>query len=605
MAVKKPPPVWDYKKIRDLTRGVDKTLGDDDLPDGFSSVANNVRFEGGKVLADTGYGTYADTVIGIPQAIHTWVNNAGTSETVLITTLSVYKGVVVSSAEKWQMVKGAQSTTVNATEAAGQTVITVSSISGFTNGAPIGIILDDGNQHKTTLVSSAGSELTITDALPSQTTATKVVVQGPILAGTTTNPVSYATWAPDNWMVFNNDVDAPQRYDGTDCIKIPGMAGSGSDPSITRAKWITVKRNQIFLLGESESGTIFPVRIRACDIADGSDWNDAAIATNAFFEDIHEDLGRGQRLEALGNDVTIYFDDGIVRYEFLGLAGLLWRYTVVVRGTGLIAPLALVAQQGRHIFVSDDDIFIYQGYQSLRPLGRKGLEDRSAVKNSMFGITGDLNVTAKNTIFLIYVDALSEFWIFYPTATSSFPDKMWRFNQKTNSWASRTFTTNKFLGAGQETKLAAETWNTVSGTWANAAYSWHSIRLTADAPFILLCAQDANQVYNYDFLATQDDTTAISWVIETGDMSIEGLQKFRTDLIDILALGTAITVSFSVDRGASFTGFSSSDIAPGVNLVNTRLYKQLITDIIRIRFEGTTPATIDSFGLRLRPESVI
>lgn len=58
------------------------------------------------------------------------------------------------------------STELSADEASGQTVLSVASNSDMVNGDKIGIILDDGTFHWTTIVSSTSGSVTITAALP-------------------------------------------------------------------------------------------------------------------------------------------------------------------------------------------------------------------------------------------------------------------------------------------------------------------------------------------------------------------------------------------------------------------------------------------------------
>jgi len=57
------------------------------------------------------------------------------------------------------------STALSADEASGQTVLSIDSNDDMTNGDKIGIVLDDGTLHWTTIVSSTSTTVTITDAL--------------------------------------------------------------------------------------------------------------------------------------------------------------------------------------------------------------------------------------------------------------------------------------------------------------------------------------------------------------------------------------------------------------------------------------------------------
>lgn len=67
------------------------------------------------------------------------------------------------------------STTISASEAAGQTVISVTSITNMTNGDNIGIVLDSGSIHWSTISTSGGGTVTIVDSLPSASSSGKYV----------------------------------------------------------------------------------------------------------------------------------------------------------------------------------------------------------------------------------------------------------------------------------------------------------------------------------------------------------------------------------------------------------------------------------------------
>lgn len=63
------------------------------------------------------------------------------------------------------------STALSADEASGQTVLSINSNDDMTDGDHIGIVLDDGTLHWTTIVSSTSTTVTITDALTDSATA--------------------------------------------------------------------------------------------------------------------------------------------------------------------------------------------------------------------------------------------------------------------------------------------------------------------------------------------------------------------------------------------------------------------------------------------------
>lgn len=75
---------------------------------------------------------------------------------------------VSNSAGGWFTCTFTSDTTLNGAEAAAQTVVTVTTVTGIASGDVVGLELDDGSTHWTTVNGSpAGSDVTLTDALPS------------------------------------------------------------------------------------------------------------------------------------------------------------------------------------------------------------------------------------------------------------------------------------------------------------------------------------------------------------------------------------------------------------------------------------------------------
>ena len=127
MAVADRTPEWQYHQFRNFAQGVDREIPADQLPNGVAWRADNIRIEGTKMKSSWGYDTYGDAVVGTPQLIYTWEDNAGNIKTIMVTTSSVFqKGADDAGNIIWTYMAGPQAaTTVNGAEAGGQTVISV------------------------------------------------------------------------------------------------------------------------------------------------------------------------------------------------------------------------------------------------------------------------------------------------------------------------------------------------------------------------------------------------------------------------------------------------------------------------------------------------
>jgi len=99
----------------------------------------------------------------------------------------IYDGSVIStgveSLSNGQATASATETTLSGAEASGQTVLSVTSETGFGNGEPISIELDNQQWHTTTVVSSGVGTVTITTALPSDAASGSAVVNAVVSFG--------------------------------------------------------------------------------------------------------------------------------------------------------------------------------------------------------------------------------------------------------------------------------------------------------------------------------------------------------------------------------------------------------------------------------------
>lgn len=600
---------WEFTLQESFSRGIDATIPADKLVKSHAATALNLRSTRGVLQSDTGYVTYNSIIRGIPQKTTGIKFASGTERLLLITTDTVYWDN--TAVGQWQYIKGTAATAVNGAHGAGAIIITVASSAGFADGDYIGIELDNGLQAQVPLAASGGvpdgTHLVLASLLSVALSDGAVVTRAVILTGLTTKPVCAVTWpdATGEWLVFTNGIDEPQRYDGTDCIDVPGLTYGGT--IINSCRWLMVHKNQLFLFNTTEGGSNKPRRIRRCDAADGSTW-DHAVGV-AGFEDIAEDLGHGQAAHVLGNAGVLYFERGIVTYHYTGNSANLWRYDVKVKNEGLIASAAVATLSDQHIFVGNNDVYTYRGDYSVIALGRTKGGQPSAVQELMLGVSGDLAAAHKNKTFLHYVKDLAEVWVVYPAGDATEPSKMLRYSLRQDSWTTREFAST-FSDVNEYKKQNAVSWDDLTGNWDSQSFSWEGSILQADGVILLLCStkepQGERRVYSYNFTATTEISTPINWLLETGDFISPSIYS-RLDFIDILASGTEdsngnkISVDVSTDSGATWSNMGQ--IAPGGIPQQVRLYKQKVGRKFRFRLSGQITATIEWLGLRWRPES--
>lgn len=550
------------------------------------SDTDNLVMEKGMIRVDTGYTAFQGAVRGIPKDPYQFTKKDGSSYLVLVTNSSVY--VKVSSA--WHYISDGTSTTCTAGEPAGETNIVVASITGFSDGDYVGVILDDGSQHQTTINGvPAGSTIVITDAVPTGRSISigAVFLKAVDLSGDDDNQVVHDVVPSHDWFVFTNGIDNPKRFDGSTCEDIPNLPSGGN----TQCTALAVFENHLMLLGTVEGGTAYPQRARWPDTGDPTNWSTG----NASYKDLYNSEDHIRTGKRLGPYLIIYRAATLERVSYVGTEDKLFNFDPVVAGDGAASSLSVADIGDYHIFVGSYDVYEYRGDFAIDPIG-------DPIYYHIFSVSGELNPTYKARLFAVFVEELDEFWIFYPEGASQYPNDMLRYSIKYGGWMHRQFD-HDFMGAGLYQADTSKTWAELSGTWAEQAWVWGAQAFLANAPNILLCAQSPSQVYSYDYVSTDDAGTAIDWFLTTKQF-LDPFHEIRVDFVEMMAKGTGVKLEYSTNKGGTWTEMET--VSPGNNLDIFRIHKQFVGESAMFKLSGTGGGvSLGTFGLSYSIENEI
>lgn len=557
---------WEYKLIDVFSGGINTLARSDNLEDAELIEAKNIFLKQKLVQIDTGYATFGALVRGEPRAAFQFFKTDSSSELLLITNSTFY----VWNSSEWQYVSSGTDTTASVGESAGSTAIDVVSEVGFSASDYIGIILDNGTQHQTTVTSTSSGVINIADAIPTGRSVAigAAVVKAVALTGTLDILTSITVYTPNNWLIFTNGVDKPKRYDGTTCEDIPGLPASGN----TVCKAVGVYNNHVLLLSTTEGGVASPQRVRWSDTADPTNWSTG----NAGYNDLVDSEDFVVTGAGLGPYFIIYKERSITRMEYVGSADKLFNFTSVITGEGAISGDSLIDLGDYHVFVGNANIYEYRGGFSYKPLGDK-------IYHKIFGTSGDLNPSARSRLFSFYVEELDEVWIVYPKGSATIPDTLLRYRQSDQTWWIRELT-NPILGYGFYQRTAGKTWTDLTGTWTEQTWTWNSNLLLANSPTTLLCGNSPKQVYEYDYSAVDDNGSAIAYQLETKDFR-HPHYKVRLNIVEMLIKGSGILLTYSTDEGVTWN--SVGTIIDSVTLTRQRIWKQVVAEQIRFRITGS------------------
>jgi len=576
---------WNYQLVERLTRGLNISDRVELIRDEESLVGDNIRFSKGRVLVDFGYKTFGQVIRGSPRATFQFFLKNGSSILVLITNLTFYR--YVEAVSEWQYPSDGTKTTMNTAETAGGTTLDVVSISGFSNGDFIGVELDSGKQHQTTINGApSGNNITITDAIPSGETAGagNDVIKAVVLTGTDNVPVSITTWAAFDKMYFANGADKPREFNGTDVSIISNLPSSGN----TLCRLVAVFNNHLLLMHTTEGGTAFPQRARWSEPGVDNNFNESV-----NFNDLFDSEDFIVATETLGTFQVIYKERSIYRMEFLGLSDQTWQFTRTIDGEGALNQDAVINLGDEHLFMGNANIYRYDGNFSIDPVGDN-------IFDKIFAQDGELNPEFTSRVFGVYVEELDEAWWFYPSGNDAFPKNMIKYKVSTRAWSIRKFSI-ALAGFGFFQAQADVTWATALGTWAAYVGPWLSKQVQTNAPTLHILSQDQLRVYEYDYITALDDGTAISFEFVTKDFYVPN-RELRFDRYEFFMKGATVLIEASFNQGDSFETLGT--VSPGNVFSRQRLYKQIVGRSVRFRFTGSNGFGLDWLAFKFKRESI-
>lgn len=582
---------WTTTTVDRLTGGINTQSRSDLLTPQQVIQISNLRIQRDMLIKDTGYRMFAagggqDNLDSIPQASIQFYKKNGTSELICVTKGTVYRYAM--SADEWQYVKGNAGTTLADDYGASDTNLEVVDSTDFAPGQLVGIMLDDGHQWRTTIDSVPdGTHVVLDDALPGDASSGNEIIAAPSLHGSDDLACILITAPSDDWLIFTNGVDVVQRYDGTDCIPIPGLPASGNCVATS----IALYNNALFLIGTIEGGTAYPQRVRRSEIGVLTTWSGGT----SGYDDLLDTADYLIAAEPLGPYLVVYKERTIYRAQFVNAGGKYYAFDAVVKGEGLAAYQGIVDMGDFHVFIGNSNIYEYRGDFAIEPIADN-------VFYNLFSFDAGISTVNKRRAFAFFVEELNEIWFFFTSSGSMYPDLLYRYSVTEEAWVFRQFS-NLFVGYGFYQRQEDYTWNDLVGMWADQTWNWNSRTVTANSPTTLLCSANPPAVFEYDYL-TQDDAGAmpVVGVIETRDF-VNPDGNFRTDCLEINMLGQDIDVEYSDDMGRSWYPWET--VTSNV-FTRHRMYKQVVGDTIRFRITcDSANFAVRWMALTWRPESDI
>lgn len=229
-------------------------------------------------------------------------------------------------------------------------------------------------------------------------------------------------------------------------------------------------------------------------------------------------LGRGGAIvgaESLRDSFVIYSREALSVLDYTGDA-LVWRRRTLSQNAGLIGRNAVVEVRGKHYYISNEDIVVFDGNQAQSLLHNR-LRKRFA---------GTLNEDARHTAFATHHKTMQEIWFCVAEAGFDKPNMAYVYNYLDNTWSLRDLSTDRVfahaLYGNQPTDVLA--WEDWEGQWEGERTTWATAnRQPFDGALIGASGSD---VYNIDTQNPEEEN--LTTFIERESMPIVGHEDVST-----------------------------------------------------------------------------
>lgn len=345
------------------------------------------------------------------------------------------------------------------------------------------------------------------------------------------------------------------------------------------------------MLGAIEGATSEPSLIAWSDTGDFEDFNNGNSGSQTLYE-----LTTGlQQLVNLGDRIIVYSKDALASGIFIGLPFIFAFETIIPTGTRLASAKGIVSINVGHVYLSQENVYLFDGSRGIRTLADIIRDDYKSVKDhENLHQTAMLNDYAKRTIFMALptVDGSGVIYVLEYDA----------FNLASRAWTKEVYThppraygffTNSITytwdDTTQEVTLAATLGNT-SGFlfWSDEAGAWANEGEQPDFPVRVFGDASGNVYLQTEGVFSDAGTDSLGFY-ETNDFTVP--QEFLSTLgrwgeIEFQAKGDSVKVVAKTNIGVTDTVIEESLTLDG-EFQTYRLPIDLTSRTLRVRFEFT------------------
>lgn len=351
---------------------------------------------------------------------------------------------------------------------------------------------------------------------------------------------AYAATTNNSWTsailggitIVNDGTNLPQYSTGT-TVQLQNLTNW---PTTWSCASIRSFREFLVALDMTETGTNYPQKLRWSHPADPgslpSSWDETDTTKDAGTKPFSETPGYLVDCLPMGNMNIVYKSDSAYAMQYIG-GQFVFSFNKIF-DIGLVGRNAVCEVEGKHVFMSAEDIYIHSG----------GIPQTLLHKRMRDELFASIDQAYRSRIQLISDKNKQQVWILLPTNGTGWLSTAWIWNWRDNQWGKRNIPNLTCISAGGEAD-SGQVWDSDSGTWDSDNAVWNS-SLSASAQVLWGSALDT-KLYQANYLYQADGTNYTTEVertgIDFGDAnSIKLVRKLRPHFNGMTA-GTNVTIS--------------------------------------------------------------
>lgn len=409
------------------------------------------------------------------------------------------------------------------------------------------------------------------------------------LTGTLDDAVSvaYPLLSAEKIAVFTNGIDPIRKVSiiGNDAVL------GGSPPF---ARFARAFGPYLVLAYITDGGNTYYSRIQWSDTDGCEVWSGGNAGSVNLLEDPDDITGLG----VFGNFLTVHKATSIYLGQLVTTSDV-FRFDRKSTGVGCVAEATIQnIPSGEQIFLGRDGIHLFNGITA--PLIDSPVQDE---------LRETLNPGAVHRSNSVFVEELDEYWLAVPIGSDPDPSTIYKYNWRTR----QVYRDDRPNCTAMSLYLntTAVTWDSAVGTWDSQTKRWDSNDALALNKVVLFGNSDGG-THRRESGSASDGSDVIDALWETKsftatDFGIPDIDRMmRWKGLEIWALGSTVTVSYSIDNGDSWIIAKTLTLASyyPTDSVPLNVHFDVVSSSIRFRFtnsESDESFTIKKYQIEATP----